>query len=224
VAESADALIEQAAKALDAHVLYGAACGCGWRVLDGAVLGESLVDRFVHHLAESVLAAVAPAIEATALNEGRARYAAAWDDGVDAAFRGAVMRQNASDVKRANPYREQPEKEPDPGRSTQLTEVRGRTADSALHEEGQKKVTVDAASRVRDDLPAVVEPVDQLGVAGVVELGEVNSSTLSRNVVGVDAPQDQAVLVNTHASTLKRPVSGVPRIGAQPASRTDHEA
>lgn len=29
----------------------------------------------------------------------------AWDEGVDAAFRGAITRQNAADVKRTNPYR-----------------------------------------------------------------------------------------------------------------------
>lgn len=31
--------------------------------------------------------------------------AAIWDAAVDAAFRGAITRQNAADVKRANPYR-----------------------------------------------------------------------------------------------------------------------
>ena len=29
-----------------------------------------------------------------------------WDEGVDAAFRGAITRQNGDDVKRSNPYRE----------------------------------------------------------------------------------------------------------------------
>ncbi len=28
-----------------------------------------------------------------------------WEEGVDAAFRGAILRQNAEDVKKRNPYR-----------------------------------------------------------------------------------------------------------------------
>lgn len=34
--------------------------------------------------------------------------ARAWDEGVDAAFRGAITRQNSNDVKRSNPYRVNP--------------------------------------------------------------------------------------------------------------------
>jgi len=34
-----------------------------------------------------------------------AALAACWDEGVEAAFRGAIVRQNADDVKSRNPYR-----------------------------------------------------------------------------------------------------------------------
>lgn len=38
--------------------------------------------------------------------------AATYDEGVDAAFRGAITRQNADDVKRSNPYRAEVPDEP----------------------------------------------------------------------------------------------------------------
>lgn len=60
------------------------ACGCGhignWRVHLASVLEAHTVDR------------------------ERAAAEKAWDEGVDAAFRGAITRQNASDVKSRNPY------------------------------------------------------------------------------------------------------------------------
>lgn len=90
-ADIPDALIEQAAKALCVH-------GCVHPT-------ENDPCHVSGNIARLALEAVADEIRADALNEGRAKYAAVWDDGVDAAFRGAITRQNAADVKRGNPYR-----------------------------------------------------------------------------------------------------------------------
>ena len=52
---------------------------------------------------------VVRAAKARMAAERAAHDAEAWDEGVMAAFAGVIMRQNADDVKRTNPFR------PDPG-------------------------------------------------------------------------------------------------------------
>lgn len=68
----------------------------GWDVDDDANEALSPANR---EIAGTVIDAL---LASDALDAVRGEV---WDEGVDAAFRGAVTRQNAADVKRGNPYR-----------------------------------------------------------------------------------------------------------------------